>query len=154
MRATLRRHIGLCLIVVFVAVASPGGASLRVGPAISRQAARQALACAGPFVRTDLFFGSERPDGPAVSVRQFRVFLDGEITPRFPDGLTLLIGDGQFRNAAGDVIRETAFVLTLLYPRSARDSSDRIEEIRNLYKDRFAQESVLRVDSTPQRVCF
>jgi hypothetical protein len=100
-----------------------------------------------PFIRTELFFGSERPDKPEVSDVEFKQFLDEQITPRFPDGLTVLKGFGQFREADGDIVQESSFVLILLYPRETlRESSARIEEIRRLYKDQFEQESVLRVD--------
>ena len=50
-----------------------------------------------PFIRTELFFGSERPNKPEVSDTEFKLFLDQEVTPRFPDGLTVLKGFGQFR---------------------------------------------------------
>ena len=100
-----------------------------------------------PFIRTELFFGSERPNKPEVSDTEFKQFLDRQVTPRFPDGLTVLKGFGQFRESDGKIVQESSFVLILLYPReSLRDSSTKIEEIRKLYKDSFAQESVLRVD--------
>ena len=100
-----------------------------------------------PFIRTELFFGSERPNKPEVSDVEFKQFLDKEITPRFPDGLTVLKGFGQFREADGKIVQESSFVLILLYPRETlRDSSAKIEEIRTLYKQSFEQESVLRVD--------
>ena len=81
---------------------------------------------------------------------------DAEITPRFPDGLTVLKGFGQFRESSGQIVQESSFVLILLYPRETlRDSSGKIEEIRALYKERFEQESVLRVDDPrPVRVSF
>ena len=109
-----------------------------------------------PFIRTELFFGSERPGKPEVSDKEFKQFLDKEITPRFPDGLTVLKGFGQFREADGKIVQESSFVLILLYPRETlRDSSAKIEEIRALYIKRFAQESVLRVDDPrPVRVSF
>ena len=100
-----------------------------------------------PFIRTELFFGSERPDKPEVSDIEFKQFLDQQVTPRFPDGLTVLKGFGQFREADGQIVQESSFVLILLYPRETlRDSSDKIEQIRTLYKQSFDQESVLRVD--------
>jgi hypothetical protein len=100
-----------------------------------------------PFIRTELFFGSERPNKPEVSDVEFKQFLDENVTPRFPDGLTVLKGFGQFREADGKIVQESSFVLILLYPRETlRDSSAKIEEIRTLYKDIFEQESVLRVD--------
>jgi hypothetical protein len=109
-----------------------------------------------PFVRTELFFGSERPNKPEVSDEEFKQFLDEEVTPRFPDGLTVLKGFGQFRESNGQIVQESSFVLILLYPRETlRDSSGKIEELRALYKERFEQESVLRVDDPrPVRVSF
>jgi hypothetical protein len=78
------------------------------------------------------------------------------ITPRFPDGLTLLSGHGQFRNSAGVIVEEKSFLLILLYPvEDFRASSRRIERIRTLYKERFQQESVLRADDAfASRVSF
>jgi len=98
------------------------------------------------FARTELFFGTAKPDG-AVTEEEFLAFLDTEITPRFPDGLTLLKGDGQFRGEDGVIIKEDSFLLILLYPlESFRESSRKINAIRRLYKMQFQQESVLRVD--------
>src|SRR5688500_2021376 len=68
------------------------------------------------FVRTELFFGTSRPDGTAVSEEQWRQFVDAEITPRFPEGLTILTGAGQFRQANGVIAREPSVLLILLYP--------------------------------------
>jgi hypothetical protein len=69
------------------------------------------------------------------------------VTPRFPDGLTLVKGDGQFKGSDGVIVKEQSFVLILLYASdSYTDSSRRIDRIRRLYTKRFQQESVLRVD--------
>jgi hypothetical protein len=109
-----------------------------------------------PFIRSELFFGSERPGKPEVSDAEFKQFLDASVTPRFPDGLTVLKGFGQFREASGEIVQESSFVLILLYPReAAKDSSAKIEAIRAEYLKRFEQESVLRVDDPrPVRVSF
>ncbi len=99
------------------------------------------------FVRTELFFGAAKPDGTAVTEEEWRQFLDREITPRFPDGLTVLTGAGQFRDSGGVIIRETSRLLILLYPLSSqRGSGVKIEYIREAYKRAFQQQSVLRVD--------
>ena len=98
------------------------------------------------FARTELFFGTAKPDG-VVTDEEFSEFLDRIITPRFPDGLTLLKGDGQFRGEDGVIVKEESFVLILLYPlEDFRESSRKINAIRERYKDEFQQESVLRVD--------
>jgi hypothetical protein len=99
------------------------------------------------WAKTDLYFGTSKPDGGVVSDDDFKRFLDTVVTPRFPDGLTLLSGFGQFRNSKGTIIQEKSFVLILLYPPPTGDSSKKIEEIRSIYKEMFKQESVLRVDS-------
>jgi Protein of unknown function (DUF3574) len=108
------------------------------------------------FARTELYFGTARPDNePPVSEEEFQGFLDGKITPAFPDGLTLLKGLGQFRGANDVTIEETSFLVILLYPADARrESSEKIELIRKLYKEEFGQESVLRSDFCCERVGF
>jgi hypothetical protein len=105
------------------------------------------------FARTELFFGSARAGGE-VTEAEFKQFLDAVITPRFPDGLTLLTGRGQFLGSAGPV-QERSFLLILLYPEKARGtSSTKIEEIRAQYKHQFNQKSVLRSDRCCERAGF
>ncbi|MFJ9710539.1 DUF3574 domain-containing protein [Streptomyces sp. NPDC101234] len=105
-----------------------------------------------PYVETTLFFGTARPDGgPAVTDRQFMAFVDKEVTPDFPDGLTVQNGRGQWRDGHGTIEKERSYELILLYPESAATGSDRkIEEIRRAYEKAFAQESVGRVDERAQ----
>jgi hypothetical protein len=104
------------------------------------------------FKRTELYFGSEKPDGSEVTDEQFDAFVDRTVTPRFPDGLTQLTGEGQFLGSAGP-IEEKSFVVILLYPFDDRQANREIEQIRTAYKAAFQQESVLRADSQ-DRVSF
>lgn len=108
------------------------------------------------FYRTELFFGRNKPDGTEVSEEEFSKFLKEIITREFPDGLTILDGIGQFRDANGEIIREKAKVLVLFYSSNTRKQTNRkIERIRRAYKQEFQQESVLRVDSIlPVKVSF
>ncbi len=87
-----------------------------------------------------------------VTEDEFKGFLDSEVTPLFPDGLTLLTGAGQFKNSSGTIIREGFKLLILLYPFKS-ESTRAIEQIRDAYKSTFQQESVLRVDE-PSCVSF
>jgi hypothetical protein len=102
------------------------------------------------FYRTELYFGSERPDGSEVTEEELQRFVDDEVTPKFPDGLTLLTGEGQFRDSSGEIVEEHSYVLILLYPPNDKEANDEIEEIRQDYKRAFEQESVLRVDDLEQ----
>ncbi|MDZ4801627.1 MAG: DUF3574 domain-containing protein [Bryobacteraceae bacterium] len=95
---------------------------------------------------TQLYFGTSQPRGAVVTDREFTAFIDMHVTPRFPDGLTLLGGYGQFRGESGTINKEKSLVLILFYPPSMTDANAKIEEIRELYKMQFAQESVLRAD--------
>ncbi|MGD9482604.1 DUF3574 domain-containing protein [Streptomyces sp. TRM70308] len=101
-----------------------------------------------PYVETRLFFGTGRHGGePPVTEQQFHAFLDSEITPRFPAGLTLQEGYGQWRDRAGDINSERSYELVLLYPATKAKESDKlIEEIRARYTERWGMESVGRVD--------
>lgn len=73
------------------------------------------------------------------------------MTPRFPDGLTVLGGNGQWKGEDGRVVKERSKLVIILYPAdSAADSGKKIEEIRSAYEKQFQQESVLRTDSTEQ----
>lgn len=100
------------------------------------------------FLRTELYFGRNIPSGGTVDEAEWRRFLDEEVTPRFPGGLTVLEARGQWRSPDGSLSREESKVLILFYPRRLRKAiHQRIEEIRSEYKKRFRQESVLRIDS-------
>ncbi|WP_155055459.1 DUF3574 domain-containing protein [Streptomyces blattellae] len=101
-----------------------------------------------PYIQTQLFFGTARPDGgPAVTDKQFMAFIDKEVTPGFPDGLTVQSGRGQWRDVSGTIEKERSYELILLYPVAEAGPSDRkIEEIRRDYEKAFGQESVGRVD--------
>ena len=105
------------------------------------------------WLRTDLFFGTDKADGTAISAAEWEAFVDVEITPRFPEGLTVLEAAGQWQEADGDIIEERSKVVLLLYPQAAREESHaEIEAIRAAYEQRFGQEAVLRADE-PRPVC-
>ncbi len=108
-----------------------------------------------PWVRVELYSGTTLPDGSALTDEQWQDFLDEEITPRFPAGLTVLEGYGQFLNSQGVIAAEDSIVLIIFYPAAAvAESSENIEEVRDAYETQFEQESVLRADSEPVCISF
>jgi Protein of unknown function (DUF3574) len=109
---------------------------------------------AKPVTRTELFFGLRKPNGIEVNHAEFQRFLDREVTPRFPDGFTVISGQGQFKDARDAILQERSKLLILLYPIAAtRDSPQerlrqrQIEQIRTAYTTTFQQQSVLRADN-------
>jgi Protein of unknown function (DUF3574) len=99
-----------------------------------------------PVARTELFFGLRKPNGVEVNNAEFQRFLDREVTPRFPDGFTVISGQGQFKDTRGAILQERSKLLVLLYPIAA-SSNQQIEQIRTAYTKAFQQQSVLRSDN-------
>ena len=96
-----------------------------------------------------LFFGRNIGDQPRVTDAEFRRFVDDELTSRFPDGLTILDGGGQWKGEENKLIREASKVVLIVLPK-AGDGQARLDAVRQAYKVRFKQESVMLVT---QRAC-
>lgn len=103
-------------------------------------------ASAQRMARLELLFGTARRNGPPVSEDEWKAFVDREITTRFPDGLTILEGAGQWRGSDGVLKYEHSHVLIVAHPATPPRDGD-IEAIRTAYKAQFDQESVMRSDS-------
>ena len=113
-------------------------------------AGSEAAACrtgAATYARLELLFGLGKQGGGEVSEEEWRAFIETEVTPRFPDGLTVLTAYGQWRGRSGEISREPSRVLVIWHRRGAKGETD-VEAIRQAYKTQFGQESVMRVDGT------
>ncbi len=99
-----------------------------------------------------LFFGRNVGDRPGVSEAEFRRFVDEELTTRFPDGLTVLDGGGQWKGKENRLIRESAKVVLIVLPHG-RDPEARLEAAKQAYKTRFNQDAVMLV-TQPACVSF
>ena len=96
-------------------------------------------------LRAELIFGRHLKGGGVVTEAAWRRFVDREITPRFPDGFTVLDGRGQWRKpGAARIIRE---------PSTAPERRARLAEVAEAYKRLFAQDSVVTL-LTPSCVSF
>jgi len=138
--------------LLFAVAASAHAAPPAAEPAPSAQlhgdAARPAEA--GGWVRSELYFGVGEESGPSareqtdvISEAQWRAFLDKEVTPRFPDGLTVFDAYGQwlFRGAP-EPNRLRTKVLVILHEDSPQRRND-IEAIRLAWKQATKHQSVL-----------
>ena len=103
-------------------------------------AAQPTLQCSGAqksWMVAELLFG--RSD---VSDPSWERFLAAEVTPRFPDGLTVYDAKGQWRNPKTQKIsRERTKVVMIAMPPGA-DNDARLQAVIDAYKARFKQQSV------------
>ncbi len=74
-------------------------------------------------------------------------FLADTVTPRFPGGLTVVDGAGQWRGSSGVIERERSKVLIILTV-PGEEGMRLTGEISQEYESRFNQETVLRVVRT------
>jgi len=106
------------------------------------------------WVDTRLYFGlGAVGDNAGVGEDAWRAFLDTEVTPRFPDGLSVLDVYGQWQDPSETVPeRLRSKMLVIDYPDTS-DNRAKIEAIRSAWKARTGDKSVLRV-TTPAQVSF
>lgn len=143
-RAAGNRMIRKFVFVLFFVSFSP---AIVLPSATARQTSYLNSSLAEKYIRTELYFGFSKPNGSMVSESDWQRFVDEFVTPRFPDGLTILEADGQWRGKDLKVVREQSKVIVLLYKRKERkDANRKIEEVRSEYMKRFDQEAVMRVD--------
>lgn len=95
-----------------------------------------------PMTKAELYFGRDIGDRSGVGDADWQHFLDEEVTPRFPDGLTVEDASGQWHGADGAVVREASKIITIVLS-DAADAQTKLAAIREAYKKRFHQDSVL-----------
>ena len=107
------------------------------------------LACAtgtSPMTKYELFLGQNIGTMGRVTDEEWRRFLTEEVTPRYPDGFTVLDAAGQWRDPMGRIISEESRNLVVIV-RDPQTELPKITAIRDTYKTRFSQDAVLFVQS-------
>lgn len=116
----------------------------RLGGCQTFQAPLGLCAAGEEMVETQLFFGLSKPRG-VVTAAEWADFVRREIVPRFAEGFTVVDAQGVYRDESRRTISERTKLVLRLHPKGAAENRA-IAEIVATYKQRFAQESVLRVD--------
>jgi hypothetical protein len=107
------------------------------------------------WVDTKLYFGLGLANAPdkGIGESQWRDFLDKEVTPRFPAGLSVVDVYGQWQGKnqhAPERLRSKMLIID--YP-DIQENRDKIEAIRTAWKQLTGDQSVLRV-TEPVDVSF
>lgn len=125
-------------------------AVLLATPVVIRPAAAESTMDA---IQSTLYFGLKSPQG-GVSEQEWAAFLADEVTPRFPDGLTVLSAYGQGAStppAQDRMIRETTKVLIIVHP-DTPEASAKLAELKKIYKEQFTQSGVFHTRQPVQVV--
>jgi hypothetical protein len=151
LRGTFLRGTLFAMLVGLSACASqPRVAPAPTGISATMQGDVARPAQAVSWVRSELYFGvgeetgpADRPQAEPISEARWRAFLDKEVTPRFPDGLTVFDAYGQwlFRGAK-EPNRLNTKVLVILHEDTLQRTAD-IEAIRLAWKQATKHQSVL-----------
>ena len=109
----------------------------------------QTLACHGaqkPRDIAELLFGRNIGNRVGVSEAAWARFVAREMTPRFPDGLTVIDATGQWRDSdTGKVVREPSKRVEIVLP-GAGDDEGKLDAIVAAYKKAFRQQAVARYE--------
>jgi hypothetical protein len=127
-------------------------AALAVSSALlACNAQAQTPACHGaqnPREVAEMLFGRNIGERLGVSEAAWAKFVAREMTPRFPDGLTISDATGQWRDTkTGKVVREPSKRVEIVLP-AAKDASARLDAIAAAYKKEFHQQAVAVVVRT------
>jgi hypothetical protein len=95
-----------------------------------------------PSLTAQLLFGRAIKGGSRVTEAAWQAFLATSVTPRFPDGLTVLAASGQWRDrGTGRISQEPATVVEIV-TEDTPETLTRLEAIRAAYRSEFRQDSV------------
>ena len=96
------------------------------------------------FTEINVYFGREKGDGAMVTEEEWSGFLADTVTPRFPDGLTVVDARGQWLDTSeGRLYVESTKLLNVLVPSDVADSGlASVQEMSDEYKLRFDQQAV------------
>ncbi|MEM1308936.1 MAG: DUF3574 domain-containing protein [Cyanobacteria bacterium P01_H01_bin.153] len=94
------------------------------------------------LIQVDLYLGRSIPGGNTISDEDFETFIETEITPRFPEGLTVWAANGRYQDNSGEVIAEASNVVRLVFL-DTRENEAALLEVIQAYIAQFDQESVM-----------
>jgi hypothetical protein len=90
----------------------------------------------------ELMFGRKIGERIGVSNTAWARFVDREITPRFPNGFTVIDAQGQWRDTDHNKVMREPSKLVQIVLQGTDEDQQRLGEIAAAYKVRFRQQSV------------
>ncbi len=103
-----------------------------------------------PMILIDVYFGRDVPGRAPVSDAEWAAFARTQITPRFPDGFTVIDAHGQWLNTGTAIIGAEATKMVRIAVPASANLSARVDAITSAYRAQFKQ---LAVGVTSQDAC-
>ncbi len=153
----MRPHSSLLACLLLVAVCGsgqqPAPQTAPVAPTLAGDAAHPGHTSG--WVDTKLYFGLGPADHPeqGISEEAWRRFLDKEVTPRFPSGLSAFDVYGQWQGKKDRTPQRLRSKLLIVDYPDTEENRAKVEAIRAAWKRQTGQLSVLRV-TEPADVSF
>jgi hypothetical protein len=97
------------------------------------------------WMRTELYYGAGRLPADGTPDQRWEDYINNVVTPRFPEGLTLLEGTGQWRVKPDEKPRRNRSRILILVHEANAEKDRKIEEIITIWKEISGHQSVLRV---------
>lgn len=134
----------LPLLALLLAVCAPAPAGPQPDSTPAALQGDSARPAAAHWVRNELYFGvgpADRPDD--VGDIRWQAFLDREVTPRFPDGLTVLDGYGQWKSRGAARPEGLHTKVLIILCEDTPQNRAAVDAIRSAYKKATRDQSVL-----------
>ena|SRR5205085_6543476 len=100
------------------------------------------------YTKTELYFGFSKTDGSSVTKEEWNAFADSVISRVFSNGSTVIESHGQWRENENLISEESRIVISI--NEMTPELENKIDEIREKYKNYFHQSSVLKVEQPVQ----
>src|SRR5579863_3503213 len=124
-----------------------------VAPTLTGDAAHPGITSG--WVDTRLYFGLGPADHPeqGFSETRWREFLDSEVTPRFPSGMSVMDIYGQWLSKGHQTPERLHSKVLIIDYADTQENRDKVDAIRRAWKKMTGDQSVLRV-TVPADVSF
>ena len=109
--------------------------------------ATAAVQAPAEWVKTEIYFGRDFPDGQEISRWAWADFMDKVLTRHFPKGLTVYEAYGQMQHADGRIEKQSTWVVAVVHPKDPAIGKA-IQESTDAFRKQFNKAQVVHV-STP-----
>jgi hypothetical protein len=95
-----------------------------------------------PMMIVELFFGRDIPGREPLTDREWSDFAAAAIAKEFPDGFTVMDGEGEWRDPETQTITHERTKILIVAAAKSPDLASRVSHVRDAYSRMYQQTSV------------